>query len=669
VGRVGSISWHSGVEKPAIQRQRTESIPEMTYQIGVSVKSLASTCAFVLFALSSLGTARAQQIIQVPGNASTVQAAISMAHNGDIVNVAPGTYDPINFEGKSITVQGSGPGVILKGSQNGPVVTFKSGETRSAILQNITVTNGSALPPPSGGGIFIENASPTIRNSTITGNLQCGIGVINGAPAILNNEISGTVLAQFITGCVALGLIGDGPLGGGILLYGASNDGLQAQIIGNTIEDNQVMFGGGGINVMSAGLPLIENNIIRNNYTNESGAGILVEGDTAPLIIQNLIYDNTINPTLYAPGLSEVGAGLNVAVTTGEFESAPVLVVNNTIVENQLLLFPPALTQGSQFFGSGQMQRVQLYNNLIIGTTSQPPINCFQEFPQDPVAPPSFYNNDVYDLGNPGAPAYSGACPNQTGISGNISADPLFATGATDTHPYELLLASPAVDAGNNLAPALPALDLLGQPRIQNPKGLTTAIVDMGVYEYVGVPGPLPPPANFTLAVSPGSATIQQGQSAKFSVSIIPSASNLGAVTLGCTGLAANTTCTFTPSLLAFSSTGQQTSVLTITTVTAVATTSRMFRVGGGLAITLAGIGLLPLVHRRKRPNHNRNLLSVPHLLGVLCIFGFALGLSGCGKDQFIDYTPPQTYSLAVQAAAVNSGLSKQAAIALTIEH
>src|SRR5580698_1521284 len=108
--------------------------------------------------------ARAQKTIQVPGDVSTVQAAIDISSNGDTVNIAPGIYpETINFHGKSITVQGNAQGVILKGSQNGPVVTFNSGETRSAVLQNVTITNGSALPPPSGGGIFIENASPTIR--------------------------------------------------------------------------------------------------------------------------------------------------------------------------------------------------------------------------------------------------------------------------------------------------------------------------------------------------------------------------------------------------------------------------------------------------------------------------------------------------------------------------
>ena len=641
----------------------------MNPQICFPARYYACVCVFAVIGTAFAGVARAQQMIQVPGNASTVQAAIDMASNGDTVNIAPGTYNgPIDFKGKSITVQGSGPGVILKGYLSGPVVTFKSGETRSAILQNVTVTNGAGYYTPSAGGIFIEGSSPTIQNSTITGNQTCGIGVFNGAPAILNNEISNTTLAIYIMGCGAISFVGD-EQGGGIFLLGAPSGGLQTQIIGNTIENNQVVWGAAGIDVTSGGLPLIENNIIRDNFSNDSGAGILVQGDTSPSIIQNLIYENTINPTLIPPALSEVGAGLNVSVSKGEFESVPVVVANNTIVGNQLLLFPGAVSLGSQFFALGQMQRILLYNNLIIGTTSQPPINCFQETPDDPVAPPSFYNNDVYDLGSPDAPVYSGACPNQTGISGNISADPHFATDATDAHPYELMLTSPAVDAGNNEAPALPSLDLLGQPRIQNAKGLSTAIVDMGVYEYAGVPGPLPPPANFTLEVSPGSATVQQGQNATFSVALTPSTANLGAVILGCTGLPANVTCSFAPSLLVFSSTGQQTSVLTVTTGTAVATTAGRHGVAGELTMVLAGIAWLPFAIGRKRRDGNRRLCGVSQLLGILCLLSFAWGLSGCGKDHYVVFTPPQTYSFAVQATAGNSGLSKQASVVLTVEH
>ncbi|MGA8938395.1 MAG: right-handed parallel beta-helix repeat-containing protein, partial [Acidobacteriaceae bacterium] len=498
-----------------------------------------------------------------------MQAAINMANSGDTVNIAPGTYTgQIDFTGKSITVQGSAAGVILQGSQNGPVVTFDSGETRSAILQNVTVTNGSPQTLPSAGGIFIDGASPTIQNSTIENNQQCGIAVIKGAPAILNNEISGTVFTGIEMGCAPQGELSNG-IGGGILLDGDSTDGLESQIIGNTIENNQAEFGSSGINVLSAGLPLIQNNIIRNNLTGDRGAGIYVHGDTSPSIVQNLIYNNTINPgRLTASSGTSVGAGLNVDVLTGRFSSYPVLIINNSIVGNQLLLVTGANPQGSQFFAQDQVQRLHLSNNLIIGSTDQAAIDCnpIPPLPPPPGRPPplarstvdqsslsatsalvmapgssapTFNNNDVYDLNNPGATVFTGACTNPTGTSGNISADPLFATGVGDPHPYEVQHTSPAVDSGDNQAEALPALDILSQPRIQNATGLSTAIVDMGAYEYPGVPAPPTPPPSFTLSVNPSSATLILGQTTNLTVIVTPTAANLGPVQLACLGLPA----------------------------------------------------------------------------------------------------------------------------------
>jgi hypothetical protein len=624
-------------------------------------------CIFVSLAIF-ISKARGQQTIQVPENAATVQDAIDMASDGDTVNIAPGTYGgAINFNGKSITVQGSGPGVILEGHPDSPVVTFNSGETRSAVLQNVTVTGGSVSAAPSAGGIYINGASPTIQNSTITGNLNCDIGVVNGAPAILDNEISSSVLALYVTGCIPLSERAGDEYGGGVLLYGPSKDGLEAQIIGNIIEDNQVVYGAGGINVIDAGLLLIKNNVIRGNFTNAAGAGINVEGDTAPSIVQNLIYGNTIDPILIPPSY-EVGAGITIAVTTGEFEAAPVLVVNNTLVGNQLLFYPSAPQQGSQFFADNQTQRIELINNLIIGSTSQAAVYC-QVDPAHPVAPPSFVDNDVYNLDSAGGAAYSGTCPSQTGIFGNISADPLFATGAGDAHPYELLVASPAIDAGDNEAEDLPALDLVGNPRVQNAKGLSTAIVDMGVYEYVGVPAPPPPPANFTLTVTPSAIGVQEGKRVNLSVSVSPVTANLGPVTLTCTGLPANAACSFAPLLLVFTSTQPQSSALTITTGTATGRSSGAPSMKGNGSLALTALMLLPFVIVFSRDSATSKPDAGFRCLSFLCVLWLTFGLSGCGKDKYVVYVPPQTYAVTVQAVAVNSNLTKQAVVVLTVDH
>ena len=69
--------------------------------------------------------------INVPGDYTTIQAAIDAAQTGETVLVAPGTYfENINFKGKAITVKStSGPGVTtIDGGNSGTVVTFNTGE-------------------------------------------------------------------------------------------------------------------------------------------------------------------------------------------------------------------------------------------------------------------------------------------------------------------------------------------------------------------------------------------------------------------------------------------------------------------------------------------------------------------------------------------------------------
>src|SRR5690348_3798514 len=81
------------------------------------------------------------KVINVPGDAPTIQAGIDLAANGDKVEVSPGTYvENINFDAKLIMVASkSGPAVtIIDGGDKNSVVTFASGETSAAILSGFT---------------------------------------------------------------------------------------------------------------------------------------------------------------------------------------------------------------------------------------------------------------------------------------------------------------------------------------------------------------------------------------------------------------------------------------------------------------------------------------------------------------------------------------------------
>jgi Right handed beta helix region len=606
----------------------------------------------------------AQSNILVPQDQPTLQGAINAASDGDTVSVAPGTYSgPFNFNGKAITVSGSGPGVVLDGGRkNGPVVTFSGGETRSSILENVTVQNGVSVNAMDAGGIYIYGASPTIRNSTIQNNVGCGFGVYNGAPLINGNTITENASGMY-SGCVLPGLEYPGFLGGGIVVFGLPSGILQTQIISNTITANSVVFGAGGISVFNAGQPLIENDTFTQNLSNDSGAAIFVGGNTAPTIIQNLIYDNTITPTLVPPANDDVGAGLNIAPTDGSMHSFKSVIVNNTFVGNKVLLVSGVRQSGTQIFASHYYDNVQFFNNLIIGTDAQTPVDC-ETMTVAPVSPPTFDHNDVSNL-SLGLSKYSGSCADQTGQNGNISADPNFVTDTSSPHPYQLQLPSPTIDSGDNNAPDLPQLDFLGQPRIQDATGLSSGIVDMGVYEYPGEPAPVPPPPSFTLTVNPSSITIQQGRSGTYSVTVAPTSADLGSVLLTCSGLPVTASCTFSSSTMSFTSTSPQSSTLTISTTTTQSSLPRTPSPNGSLSLVLAGLLLIPTLLVGKRGFSN----GVPWMLrlGAICVISSCAGLSGCGPDRYIIIGAPQTYQLTVQASAVNSGLSKQTSVTLVV--
>jgi parallel beta-helix repeat protein len=234
------------------------------------------------------GTEAVSCTIYVPLDYPTIQQAINAASDGCTIFVSSGTYtENINFYGKAIRVKGAGSSgvcgcpeegsnkVTINGMYHGSVVTFNSGETRNSILEGFTIINGFA---PEGGGIFIENASPTIKDCIIHENVAYETGGIS--------------------------------YGGGIYISGSSASPLIFNniIIKNSATSQWALSQGGGIYITNSASPTIQNCTIADNTSNYvGGGGIHVSLDSSPHIIDSIIWNNDSVDLICEPG-----CGMNV---------------------------------------------------------------------------------------------------------------------------------------------------------------------------------------------------------------------------------------------------------------------------------------------------------------------------------------------------------------------
>ena len=415
--------------------------------ISISLKIIVAMAIVIMLYNSKSNSAT----INVPADYPTIQESIDAAIGGDTIIVASGTYvENINFLGKSITVISSaGPELtIIDGGEADSVATFNSGEGLSSVLSGFTLQNGRANF--GGGGILIDNSSPTITNNIITNNQASnglGIEISFGSPMIQGN----TITNNSRTG-------GSGGIGGGGISIGGSGS---AQILDNVISNNNMAAAdGGGISLFAAGTPTIRGNTISGNVASgispcAQGGGMWIVNSSDALIVQNVITSNSAG----------CGGGIYWLVPSGD--RGP-LLVNNTIADNNS-------PQGSGIFADGFDAQTELINNIIIATPGQTAVFC-GDF--NDLNAPIFHFNNVF---SPAGAAYGGICADQTGMNGNISVDPLFISPIQDD--YRLQEGSLVIDAGDNMAPGLPATDIEGNERIADGDGDGVAVVDMGADE------------------------------------------------------------------------------------------------------------------------------------------------------------------------------------------
>ena len=223
-------------------------------------------------------------IISVPGDYSTIQAAIDAAVAGDVVEVSAGIYsesitmkEGVIIKGAGIDnsiIDGTGLGVsyLITGADKAEIsgFTIKADSTTSIswgiylrgtspTIKNCKILNAKI------DGIYGKNSSAVIKDNVISEN-GTGISFVDSSPTISQNRISQNTHAGISIGsCTAL-------------------------VTNNLIGENGshgISVGGSpqGTNIKTK----IKNNVIVWNGSYPGCAGIYVQG-ASPEIINNAIY-------------------------------------------------------------------------------------------------------------------------------------------------------------------------------------------------------------------------------------------------------------------------------------------------------------------------------------------------------------------------------------------
>ena len=271
-------------------------------------------------------------IINIPADQPTIKDGIDVAVDSDTVLVQPGTfYENINYNGKNITIASLFlttqdttyiTQTVIDGNQNGAVVTFENGEISDARLVGFVIINGNgksfSFYDPEyniywteyrGGGIYIDESSPSLISLNITSNwANSGGGLYSKnsqyslTNSIINNNVAETQSTWYFD---------YGGFGGGIKNISSNCSYTNVQIFNNLCN-----YYGGGMNIGNSN-PQFNNVIIYNNTSSNDGGGLYCSGST----IENLFISNN-----YAYR----GGGIRVSIQSSNTTLKNIIVKSNS---------------------------------------------------------------------------------------------------------------------------------------------------------------------------------------------------------------------------------------------------------------------------------------------------------------------------------------------------
>jgi hypothetical protein len=421
-------------------------------------------------------------------NADTTPDTITFdpSLNGGRITATSGPLPTITATG--LTIQGPGSNALtVAGNANGTVLTVGSGVS-GVTISGLTISDGGSaiFGITSGGGIANDGTLALVGCIVSQNGISSeGFAALGGGIA---NDGTMTITSCVITGNSVHGKVGS--VGAGIDNRGQMTI-TDSTVSGNVASGPFLTVAGGGIS-NSGTLTLLRCTVSGNqaNTTagSASGGGVATMGSSVTTIIDCTITGNS------SPG----GGGVQVLGGT--------LALTNCTV---------ALNVGGGIALSGGAPAVGLHNTIVAQNTSGPDVSGAVQSGGDNL------------IGNP-----AGATGLLPGDRTNV--DPLLGplqSNGGPTQTLALLPGSPAIDAGSNAAPGLPATDQRGLNRVVN------NVVDIGAFEYQ------PPGTTRTLTAAPNPGVLDRPITLTATVAGAAPGSNVptGFVTFSCRGVTLGT--------------------------------------------------------------------------------------------------------------------------------
>ena len=381
---------------------------------------------------------------------------------------------------------------VLDGNNAGNVLILSTSQLVDFSVEGLTIRNGATAGDGGGIYIYLTRGNISLNKNIITNNSAAsnggGLSILPstvGRPGIKDVILTGNIITNNSAASNGGGLyfdyIDEGTTlinnnvitdnsadnrGGGIYIRGWFFK--KINLTNNIVGNNSSVSDGGGIyiyadnGILGASIDLRRNTVVNNNGNNGKGGGIYIYARLRPIFSSVKLINNLINHNN-----GDNGGGVYLYSYDG-----PTTLTSNTIADNTA----DSSGGGISLRLDNDTASADIYNNIIWSNSAAAEgADLYIENDANNNFLPStvnLFNND-FDHSASGAYIKLPFAIDPTNLN---NVDPLFVNPAGGD--YRLQAGSPAIDAGDNRAPALPLTDLDGNGRINN------LVVDTGAYEY-----------------------------------------------------------------------------------------------------------------------------------------------------------------------------------------